>query len=130
MFELRRQEEHVALADEPFGAALVEDHAAVGEARHAKASRVGMFALMTPVMTLTDGRWVAITRWMPTARRHLRDATDRFLDVAGGDHHQVVELVDDHDDEGQTLVGLADSSPGRTSSSSSLARSPRSNAAL
>ncbi len=27
-----------------------------------------MFALMTPVITLTDGRWVATTRWMPTAR--------------------------------------------------------------
>ena len=23
---------------------------------------------MTPVMTSTDGRWVASTRWMPTAR--------------------------------------------------------------
>ena len=34
----------------------------------AKASRAGMLALMTPVMTLTDGRWVATTRWMPTAR--------------------------------------------------------------
>ena len=27
-----------------------------------------MLALITPVMTFTDGRWVAITRWMPTAR--------------------------------------------------------------
>ncbi|GIU90823.1 MAG: hypothetical protein KatS3mg010_1922 [Acidimicrobiia bacterium] len=32
------------------------------------ARRLGMFALMTPVMTSTDGRCVAITRWMPTAR--------------------------------------------------------------
>ena len=34
----------------------------------ANASRDGMLALMTPVMTLTDGRCVAMTRWMPTAR--------------------------------------------------------------
>ena len=34
----------------------------------AKAIRAGMFALMTPVMTLTDGRWVATIRWIPTAR--------------------------------------------------------------
>ena len=34
----------------------------------AKARRAGTLALMRPVMTLTDGRWVAITRWMPTAR--------------------------------------------------------------
>ena len=33
-----------------------------------KAMREGMLALMTPVMTSTEGRWVAITRWMPTAR--------------------------------------------------------------
>ena len=32
------------------------------------ASRLGMFALITPVMTSTEGRWVAMTRWMPTAR--------------------------------------------------------------
>ena len=34
----------------------------------AKAIREGTFALMSPVTTLTDGRWVARTRWMPTAR--------------------------------------------------------------
>ncbi len=34
----------------------------------ANAMRAGMFALITPVMTLTDGRCVATIRWMPTAR--------------------------------------------------------------
>ena len=34
----------------------------------AKATRAGMLALMTPVITLTLGRWVATIRWMPTAR--------------------------------------------------------------
>ena len=34
----------------------------------AKAIREGTFALIIPVMTSTDGRWVASTRWMPTAR--------------------------------------------------------------
>ena len=33
-----------------------------------KAIRDGTLALMTPVITSTDGRWVASTRWMPTAR--------------------------------------------------------------
>ena len=37
---------------------------------------------------------MAITRWMPDGAGHLRDAADRLLDVASGDHHQVVELVD------------------------------------
>ena len=34
----------------------------------AKAIRAGMFALMSPVMTSTDGRWVPRTRWIPVAR--------------------------------------------------------------
>ncbi len=34
----------------------------------AKASREGTFALIRPVTTSTDGRWVASTRWMPAAR--------------------------------------------------------------
>ena len=33
-----------------------------------KAMREGRLALMTPVTTFTDGRWVAIMRWMPAAR--------------------------------------------------------------
>ena len=34
----------------------------------AKAMRDGTFALIIPVITSTDGRCVASTRWMPTAR--------------------------------------------------------------
>ena len=34
----------------------------------AKASLEGMFALMRPVTTSTEGRCVARTRWMPAAR--------------------------------------------------------------
>ena len=30
--------------------------------------RVGKLALMVPVMTSTDGRWVAVMMWMPAAR--------------------------------------------------------------
>ena len=33
-----------------------------------KATRLGKFALMRPVMTFTDGRCVARMRWSPTAR--------------------------------------------------------------
>src|SRR4029077_6881527 len=77
---------HVAAAEQLLGAALVEDHAAVdlgadGEGPPGRGvgldqagddvgggSRGGMFALIRPVMMSVDGRWVAITRWMPTAR--------------------------------------------------------------
>ena len=30
--------------------------------------RLGRLALITPVITSTEGRWVAMTRWMPTPR--------------------------------------------------------------
>ena len=33
----------------------------------AKAILAGMFALITPVMTLVEGRCVATTKWIPTA---------------------------------------------------------------
>ena len=33
-----------------------------------KEMRVGKLALMVPVMTSTDGRWVAMMTWMPAAR--------------------------------------------------------------
>jgi hypothetical protein len=33
-----------------------------------KEMRVGKFALIVPVMTSTEGRWVAMMRWMPEAR--------------------------------------------------------------
>ncbi len=50
------------------------------------AQRAGTLALMTPVMTLTDGRWVAITRWMPTARaiwamRQIESSTSRAATI-------------------------------------------------
>ncbi len=34
----------------------------------ANASRDGTLALIRPVTTSVDGRWVASTRWMPAAR--------------------------------------------------------------
>ena len=33
-----------------------------------KEQRVGKLALIVPVMTSTDGRWVAMMMWMPAAR--------------------------------------------------------------
>ena len=39
-----------------------------GLLRSMKLMRVGKLALMTPVTTSVDGRWVATIRWMPAAR--------------------------------------------------------------
>jgi hypothetical protein len=35
--------------------------------------------------------------------RHLGDANDGVLDLASGHHHQIVELVDDDDQVGETI---------------------------
>ena len=71
----------------------------------ANAIRDGTFALMRPVTTFTDGRWVARTRWMPDRARLLRDLDDRVLDLATLAHDQVGELVDDQHDVGHPLGG-------------------------
>ena len=42
------------------------------------AMRVGKFALISPVTTSTDGRWVATIRWMPTARAIWARRTSEF----------------------------------------------------
>ena len=43
-----------------------------------KAMRVGKFALISPVTTSTDGRWVATMRWIPTARAICASRTREF----------------------------------------------------
>jgi len=74
--------EHVALAEQLLGALLAEDGAAVDLARSPwKEMRVGKLALIVPVMTSTDGRCVAMMRWMPAARAIWASLWDRALDV-------------------------------------------------
>ncbi len=68
-----------------------------------KAMRQAKLFLIVPVMTSIDGRWVAMTRWMPTARASWARRPMQELDVLGADHHQLGQLVDDDDDVGQGL---------------------------
>ena len=56
----------------------------------AKASRAGTLAFITPVITSTEGRWVAMTRWMPTARaiwaiRAIDSSTSRAATIIRSD---------------------------------------------
>lgn len=60
--------------------------------------RDGMLALIRPVMTLTEGRWVATTKCMPGRPSQLGDTANQLLKLATCLHHQVGEFVnDDHD---------------------------------
>ena len=69
----------------------------------AKAMRAGKLALIRPVTTSTEGRWVAMIRWMPVARASWARRVMRALGLVGGQHHQVGQLVDDHHQVGQFL---------------------------
>ena len=71
-----------------------------------KAIRLGMLALITPVMTSTDGTLGRDDEVDADGPGHLGDAHDGVLDVAGRHHHEVVQLVDDDEDEGQGLRRL------------------------
>ena len=90
------------------------------------ASRLGMLALITPVMTSTDGRWVAITRWIPTARaicamRHTLASTSRAATIIKSFSSSTTTRMYGSRSNPRPVIG---------SGSSVVARSPRSNAAL
>ena len=65
---------------------------------------MGTLALMSPVMTSTDGRWSREHQMNADCARHLGEAGDGFFDVSAVEHHEVGELVDDDDDVGQRLL--------------------------
>ena len=64
--------------------------------------RAGKLALMRPVTTSTEGRWVAMTRWMPVARAIWARRQMRALHIVGRGQHQVGQFVDDHHDAAAT----------------------------
>ena len=68
-----------------------------------KAILDGTLALIRPVITLTLGRWVARTRWMPAARAFWAILTTSDLNVSGRRHHQIGQFVDNDDDIGHSL---------------------------
>ena len=82
--------------------------------------RVGMLALMRPVMTFVEGRWVASTRWMPTARlfwarRVIESSTSLpFVSITSAS-----SSIDDHE-VGHVVGQLSSSRPARSRAFSRL----------
>jgi len=60
--------------------------------------REGRFALITPVMTFTDGRWGGDDDVDAGGTRQLGQPRDQGLDFRWRHHHQVREFVDDGHD--------------------------------
>ena len=100
----RRQVEHVAASQQRFGAIGVENGARVDLGRHAERNagrEVGLDQAGDDVDRRPLRRQHQVNA---DGARHLRQARDRFFDVARVEHHQVGQLVDDDDDVGQRPV--------------------------
>ena len=96
-----REIEHVAAAEQLLGAVAVEDRARVDLRRHAERDASRQIGLDEARDDVDRGALRGEDQVNPDGAGHLREAADRFLDLVARHHHQVRELVDDHDDERQ-----------------------------
>ncbi len=103
----RRQKEHVAAAQQRFGAVGVEDGARVDLGGQAEADARGNVGLDEAGDDVDAGPLRGEDEVNADGARHLREARDGLFDVGAVEHHQVGELVDDDDDVGQRLFLLA-----------------------
>jgi hypothetical protein len=97
--------EHVALAEQLFGALLAKDGAAVDLRRDLEGDagrEVGLDRAGDDVDRRALRRHDHVDAG---GARHLREALDRAFDVLAGDHHQVGHLVDDDDDDRASARG-------------------------
>ena len=122
---------------------LVEDDPAVGERRDREGEPGGDVRLDDPGDDVDRRSLGGDDEVDPDRPRHLGDPADRLLDVAGGHHHEVVQLVDDDEDVRQpaqvrpragvtSLVGVGPGSseaPPRSGASGSPASLPAAGAA-
>ena len=93
-----REEQAIPLPDQLLGARLIEDDAAVGEARGGEGEptrNVGLDEARHHV----DARALRREDEVDSGcARELRDPHDRLLDIARGDHHEVRQFVDDDEE--------------------------------
>ena len=105
-------EEHVALAEQGLGAALVEDHARVdlrGDGEGDPGRDVDLDRPGDDVGRRPLGRQHQVDADGP---RLLGQPDDRVLDLGRGDHHQVGELVDHAEDVRQRRLAARARGPG------------------
>ena len=92
--------QHVALAEQLFGALLAQDGAAVDLRRHLEGDAGREVGLDRAGDDIDRGALRRHDQVDAGGARHLRQALDRAFDLLAGDHHQVGHLVDDDDDVG------------------------------
>ena len=95
-----REEEHVAVAEEPLGPHLVEDDPAVGPAGDLEGDP-GRQVALDQAGDHVDGRLLGRQNEVDADRPALLGEPDDVgLDLLAGGHHHVGDLVGDHHDEG------------------------------
>jgi hypothetical protein len=90
--------QHVALAEQLFGALFAEDGAAVDLRRHLEGDAGREVGLDRAGDDVDRGALRCHDQVDAGGARHLRQPLDRAFDLLAGDHHQVGHLVDDDDD--------------------------------
>ena len=101
------RKQHVALAEQLLGAVAVENRARIDLRRHAEGDAGREVGLDQPGDDVHRRPLRREDQVDADGARHLRQARDRFFDFVAGDHHQVGQLVHDHDDERERPRRLA-----------------------
>ena len=102
----RRQEEHVAAAQQRLGPVGVEDGARIDFGGQSEADAGGDVGLDEAGDDVHAGALRGQDEMNADGAGHLREAGDGFFHVGAVEHHQVGEFVDDDDDVGERLLYL------------------------
>ena len=95
-----RQEESVTLTHQLLGARLIQDDPRVGEAGGGKREPRRNVGLDEPGDDVDAGALGGQDEMNTSSPSELRDANDGIFNVSRGDHHQVGQLVHDHEEVG------------------------------
>src|SRR5207253_5675564 len=97
------QVEHVAPTEQLLGAGLVQDDPGVDARAHGKCNPGGDVRLDQPGDDVRGGTLGGDDQVYPHRPSQLGDPADQLLDLAGGHHHQVGQLIDHQDDVGKRV---------------------------
>ena len=98
---IRPHEQHIAATEQPFRTRRVENNAAIDLTGDGKGDTGGKVGLDQPRHNISTGALGCQDQVDASGARHLCQATNLALNVIGGGHHQVGQLVDNEDNVGQ-----------------------------